>query len=336
MRKNDAKRSVPGALAWMGLAACLIAAAGCQTNADTADEAEDVGSQDGEGVSASGYTQTKYPIVLCHGMAGFDALFGVVDYFFGIPAALKSGGAEVYVTNVPAFSSPEARGEALLAEVQDIVAKSGHPKVNLIGHSQGGFDARYVAAVRPDLVASVTTVGSPHKGAELATFLQTHIQGNGFDQVVLGALGNSLGTVLGLLSGHVQPQDSLAALASLTASGAADFNQKYPLGLPATTCGSGAASAGGMRFFSWSGTSPLTNVLDPSDAPLGVASLVYKESNDGLVGRCSSHFGTVIRDNYKMNHIDEVNQVLGVVSLFETNPKTLYRTHANRLKGLGL
>jgi len=80
----------------------------------------------------------------------------------------------------------------------------------------------------------------------------------------------------------------------------------------------------------------LTNALDIGDPALGVASLFYDESNDGLVERCSSRFGAVIRDNYFMNHLDEVNQVLGLVSIFETNPRELFRTHANRLKNAGL
>ena len=62
----------------------------------------------------------------------------------------------------------------------------------------------------------------------------------------------------------------------------------------------------------------------------------YSEANDGLVGRCSSHLGTVIRDNYFHNHLDEVNQILGLVSIFESNPTTVFRTHANRLKNAGL
>jgi triacylglycerol lipase len=31
-----------------------------------------------------------------------------------------------------------------------------------------------------------------------------------------------------------------------------------------------------------------------------------------------------------------VNQILGLVSIFESNPQTIFRTHANRLKNLGL
>ena len=43
---------------------------------------------------AAGYTQTKYPIVLVHGLMGFDNI-GPVGVFYGIPAALRSGGASV-------------------------------------------------------------------------------------------------------------------------------------------------------------------------------------------------------------------------------------------------
>jgi len=44
----------------------------------------------------------------------------------------------------------------------------------------------------------------------------------------------------------------------------------------------------------------------------------------------------VIRDNYKMNHVDEINHFFGLVNLFETDPVTLYRQQANRLKNAGL
>jgi triacylglycerol lipase len=68
--------------------------------------------------------------------------------------------------------------------------------VNLIGHSHGGLDVRYVAAVRPDLVASVTSVGTPHKGADLADFLVANVQGGSFSQTVLAYFANSLGTAI--------------------------------------------------------------------------------------------------------------------------------------------
>jgi len=282
------------------------------------------------------YTKTKYPIVLAHGLGGFDTLFGVLEYWYGITGALTDGGATVYVTQVSQLGSSETRGEQLLAQVQQIVAITGKPKVHLIGHSQGGLDVRYVAAVRPDLVASVTTVGSPHKGADLADYLRAHIQGGSFTEDVLAYFANSLGTVLALLSGSSNPQDAIAALDQLTVAGLATFNAHYPQGVPTTSCGSGAATVNGIRYYSWSGTGVLTNVLDVSDGPLGLSSLFYSGANDGLVGRCSSHLGTVLRDDYFYNHLDEVNQVIGLVSIFESNPTTVFRAHANRLKNLGL
>jgi triacylglycerol lipase len=281
------------------------------------------------------YTKTKYPIVLAHGMAGFDTLFGVVDYWFGIEDALEDGGASVFVTEVSQFNTTQQRGEQLLDQVEDIVAITGKAKVNLVGHSHGGLDVRYVAAVRPGLVASATSVGSPHKGAALADWLRARVVNGSYTEEVFSFLADSLGTILGLLSGTSNPQDSVAALDSLTTAGTAAFNAQYPQGVPTTSCGSGAAQVNGVRYYSWSGTGILTNVLDISDAGMAITSLVYPESNDGLVGRCSSHLGTVIRDNYLQNHLDEVNQVLGLVSLFD-NPKTIFRAHANRLKNAGL
>ena len=282
------------------------------------------------------YTKTKYPIVLAHGAAGFDELFGVYQYWYGIPNALQDGGASVFVTEVSQLNSTEVRGEQLIDQIEQIVAITGKAKVNLIGHSHGGLDVRYVAAVRPDLVASVTSVGSPHKGAELADFLADNVEGGTFTQAVVAFFANSLGTVLGLLSGSSNPQDAIAALASLSSEGATTFNAQYPQGVPTSSCGSGASTVNGIRYYSWSGTGVLTNFLDISDAAMGLTSLFYSEYNDGLVGRCSSHLGSVIRDNYFHNHLDEVNQILGLVSIFESNPTSVFRSHANRLKNAGL
>jgi triacylglycerol lipase len=138
-------------------------------------------------------------------------------------------------------------------------------------------------------------------------------------------------------SSSTSPQNALGTLESLNSQGAARFNAKFPQGIPTTACGEGAYSVNGVRYFSWSGTSPVTNIIDPSDLLLGATALTFNgEANDGLVGRCSSRMGKVIRDNYRMNHLDQVNQTLGLTSLFETDPVTVYRQHANRLKNAGL
>jgi triacylglycerol lipase len=179
-------------------------------------------------------------------------------------------------------------------------------------------------------------VGTPHKGADLADYLADNFEDGSFTQGVLAFFANSLGTVIGLVSGTTNPQNGLAALDSLTSAGTATFNASYPQGVPGSSCGEGAKVVSGIRYYSWSGTGVLTNVLDISDPAMGLTSLFYGEANDGLVGRCSSHLGDVVRDNYFHNHLDEVNQAFGLVSIFDSNPKSVFRTHANRLKKKGL
>src|SRR6185503_19176214 len=71
------------------LAFVLVLLVGCSQ------AGSDVGEQ--QLAATSTYTQTKHPIVLAHGMGGFDELFGVYDYFFGIASDLRSGGARVYL-----------------------------------------------------------------------------------------------------------------------------------------------------------------------------------------------------------------------------------------------
>ncbi len=283
------------------------------------------------------YTETKYPIVLAHGMLGFDSILGI-DYWYGIPAALRKDGAQVYITEVSQLDTSEKRGEQLLQQVEEIVAISGKGKVNLIGHSHGGPTARYVAAVRPDLVASVTSVGAPHKGSKTADFLRNLPPGSAGETVLAGIV-NGLGALINFLSGSssTSPQNSLGSLESLNSEGAARFNARFPQGIPTSACGEGAYKVNGVRYYSWGGTRPLTNILDVSDLLMGASSVTFGfEANDGMVGRCSSHLGMVIRDNYRMNHLDLVNQTFGLTSLFETSPVSVYRQHANRLKNAGL
>ncbi len=286
--------------------------------------------------AASDYARTKYPIVLSHGLFGFGEI-GPVNYWHGIPADLQANGARVFVTAQTTAGSSELRGEQLLAQIKEIQAITGASKVNLIGHSHGGQSVRYVAGVAPERVASVTAVSTANKGSPVADVVEgiAEFVGPGGASVIAGAV-NAIAWLIDMGDGSAGPQDSLAAMNSLTTTGAAAFNRTFPAGVPTTACGSGDAVANGVRYYSWSGTSHLTSVVDPSDWSMALLGVLVPGPNDGLVPQCSSHLGTVVRDNYKMNHLDAVNQVLGLVSIFETNPKTIFRQHANRLKLAGL
>jgi len=286
---------------------------------------------------ADTYTKTRYPIVLVHGLFGFDSLLGVYDYWYGIPSALRAGGATVYAASVSASNDSTVRGEQLIHDLDTLRALHGYTKFNLIGHSQGGPTARYVASVRPDLVASVTSVGSPHTGSKTADAIGAVLPPGSPLRPLVAAAVDAFSTLIGWISGNTDPQDALAALSANSSAGAAAFNALHPEGLPATACGQGAAVVRGIRYYSVGGTAVLTNFLDASDAAMLASSVFFgSEANDGLVGRCASHLGVVLRDDYGWNHLDEVNQLFGLRGLFASDPASVLRAQANRLQAAGL
>jgi triacylglycerol lipase len=286
---------------------------------------------------AGTYGQTKYPIVLVHGVLGFDKI-GPVEYFYGIPSALRADGAKVFLVQVSAANSHEKRGEQLLTQVKQILAATGAAKVNLIGHSQGSPTSRYVASVSPALVASVSSVGGVNKGTPVADVVVGLTPPGSLSSAVLSSVGNGLSTVISFLSGGSGlTQNTMAAANAMTTPGMVKFNQAHPAGVPTTACGEGAYKVNNVAYYSWSGSAPYTNVLDVLDPAIALLSLAFGGAkSDGLVGTCASRLGKVIRDDYGMNHMDEVNQTIGLVNLFETNPVTIFRQHANRLKLAGL
>ena len=284
--------------------------------------------------AASDYAKTRYPIVLVHGLFGFDSFLGL-DYFYGIPSALNQDGARVFVAQVSAANSTEVRGEQLLAQVKNIMAITGASKVNLIGHSHGGPTIRYVAGVAPQLVASVTSIGGVNKGSRVADILRGTVPAGTLSETLLNNAAKAFVALINLGSGGTSlPQTPTAAMNSLTTAGSLAFNRRFPQAIP-SGCGSGAELVNGVRYYSWTGTMPVTNVLDVSDGALGIMSLVFGEANDGLVSACSSRLGKHLGD-YRQNHLDEVNQVVGLRDWFSVDPVTLYRQQANRLKLQGL
>lgn len=291
---------------------------------------------------SSSKSATRHPIVLVPGIFAFDTIAGV-DYWYRIPDTLEDEGARVFIPKINAFDSSTERGERLIEQLDAIRAASDNRirRFNLVGHSQGGITSRYVMNVRPDLVASVTTLHTPHKGSPLADIVTRVAPAGSLTGIGFEAVANAVGNLVNLLSDNTPDQANINAMVGeFNTPGAAAFNAMFPVGVPASACGEGPAQVNidgnNIRLYSWSGTAQFTTGLDISDAMFGITSLAIPGPDDGVTGRCSSHFGQVIRDNYFMNHIDVNNQVLGLVSLFETSPRTLIRNHARRLKNAGL
>ncbi|WLH46957.1 esterase/lipase family protein [Pseudomonas beijingensis] len=290
---------------------------------------------------------TRYPLVLVPGMFGFIRLV-LYPYWYGIVSALRRGGAVVVAVKVSPLHSSEVRGEQLLALIDDILRQTGAQKVNLIGHSQGSLTARYAAAKRPDLVASVTSVAGPNHGSELADYLQAHYPADSAKGRVLSVALRLINALMSLLDigyrGPKLPVNLNASHASLTTAGVTLFNQRYPQGLPVTWGGRGPEEVNGVRYYSWSGTlqpgktDKGRNLFDGTNRTCRLFARTFvREAGqcDGLVGRYSSHLGTVIGDDYPLDHFDIVNQSLGLVGK-GAEPIRLFVEHAERLKAAGM
>jgi triacylglycerol lipase len=359
--------------------------------------------------TASQYAQTQYPVILVPGIGGAATLssgaisvvqtsintllkqFGIsielpsqgVDYFYGFKDQLQRDGAKVYVADLESFNGDDAkqaiipgwfepnvgRGEQLLGYVKAVMAETGATKVNLIGHNQGGMTARYVASVAPSLVASVTTIGTPHKGTELldrAISLLDEQKASDAVNAALTALGMGISAANGTANLYTPFQNAMATFKQMTTSGAADFRAKFPTeGLSAANCQSGMPTANvdgnvqhmyswtgaamqpswnwfgykiiNDKSFSWAFDAALWN--DVSTLPLQASGLILANlaagANDGFVGTCSTMYGQVV-GTYNWNHLDEINQFLGVRGGRAEDPVAVMRTHLNRLKNDGV
>ena len=128
-------------------------------------------------------------------------------------------------------------------------------------------------------------------------------------------------------------------LAASTTEGMAEFNQHYPQALPGDACGtSGEHSVNGVRYWSWGGTGVHTNLLDPFDSIMVTVTRFAFPSgvkHDGILPLCGMYLGKPIRHDYRHNHADAIRHLFGLMG-WETDPKTLYRNHANRLRNAGL
>lgn len=290
---------------------------------------------------------TRYPLLLVPGLLGF-VRFVVYPYWFGIVRALERGGATVFPVMVSGVNSTEIRGEQLLKVVEQTLRDTGAAKVNLIGHSQGALTVRYVAAKRPDLVASVTSVAGPNYGSELADYLErTFPVGTPGGRVVNAVIGLTARLISIFETGYRGPRlptDVSASHQSLTSTGVALFNRQYPQGLPDTWGGQGAEVVDGVRYYSWSGilkpgeTNRGRNFIDGTNVTCRIFARTFTKErgqSDGMVGRFSSHLGTVIGDDYPLDHFDIVNQTLGLVGK-GADPVRLFLEHAARLKAAGL
>ncbi len=288
-------------------------------------------------LSLASYTQTKHPIVLVHGVTGFNTIGGLINYFHTVPWNLERSGARVYSSSVSFVNSSEQRGQQLANYINGL----GESKVNIMAHSQGAPTSRVTASLIPDKVASITSINGVNKGSRVADVARGILPPGSYVEGGVSAIANALGDLVNALSDADNPQDGVAALETLTTRGTTQLNDALGWkGVNRDACAGTNEdvwiNGNKIKFFSWTGTAVWTNWSDITDPFLGVTTLAFgNEANDGLVGECSTKMGNVIGTHYEMNHVDAINHLFGARS-WRTDPISLYRSHANRLKNRGL
>jgi triacylglycerol lipase len=108
--------------------------------------------------------------VLAHGLGG-DKPF--LKCFMGIPEDLKPLGVPVYTPKVARYGTVFARAETLKEQIMQVLEETRAPKVNIIGHSMGGLDARYLAWVS-GLWLSTTIAHTTHTHTQHDTTHTAH------------------------------------------------------------------------------------------------------------------------------------------------------------------
>ncbi|KAF4545580.1 Triacylglycerol lipase [Lasiodiplodia theobromae] len=227
------------------------------------------------------YDKPKYPIVLAHGLFGFDELrlagplLPSVQYWRGVRDALEANDIEVITTAVPPSGSIEERGEKL-AEI--IASQAQGKSVNIIA----GLDSRYmISQLKPPNVdvKSLTTIATPHRGSAFADYVMEQI----------GA--ENLTKVYGLLRTF---RVDTGAFAQLTRKYMQEeFNPKTP-------------DREGVKYYSYGAT------LEPerwsSFKQLhDLVEVLEKAPNDGLVSVPSSKWGTYKGTITGVSHLDLIN-----------------------------
>lgn len=113
--------------------------------------------------------QTKYPILLVHGIVLKESRF--FKAFGKIGKRLKAQGYCVYVATHDGFGTIANNAVQLKSQIEEILRKENSEKINLIAHSKGGLDCKYLIRElgMEGKISSLTTLCTPHKGSPVAS-----------------------------------------------------------------------------------------------------------------------------------------------------------------------
>jgi len=253
---------------------------------------------------------TKYPIVLAHGMGASAEILGIVDYWWGIPDALEDEGADVYITSVNGMDSTEAKALDFKYQFLYILASSGASKANIIGHSHGTIYTRYAISNldlgEDGLVASYTSIAGPHRGSALADLIMYS-----FSDDVVNMLGGSLNFVYAFIMGDTNPDSIQNGYDVCTDYMIDTFNPNTP-----------NITAPYIYYQSWAAKAKTSCPSVILEIPWLIM-LAEEGANDGLVSVNSAKWGSFrgVEDaawySVGCDHLNIVGQLFGITPGFD-------------------
>ena len=165
---------------------------------------------------------TKYPILMLHGMGFRDGRFG---YWGRIPDVLRAGGARVFHGGQDGNASIEYNAGIIAGAIDRILRETGAEKVNVIAHSKGGLETRYVISTMGygDRIASLTTISTPHNGSVALSKIMKLPK----PLRALIYIGAKITDFFHLLSGDKKP-DTYTCIRQLTREYMAEFGRDNP------------------------------------------------------------------------------------------------------------
>ncbi len=113
--------------------------------------------------------RVQHPVVLMHGF-GYFASMRRGGHLHHEAMNLRAHGVTAYAPNVAAYDTVRARSKLWRSRLDFVLEETGAERLNLIAHSMGGLDARYLISVlgMHDVIASLVTVSTPHRGTGVA------------------------------------------------------------------------------------------------------------------------------------------------------------------------
>jgi triacylglycerol lipase len=263
------------------------------------------------------YCATQYPVILVHGLSLRDRAL-LVRYWGNVPDVLKQNGAVVHAGGQDAYGIISHNAAVLKKNILEVLEATKSRKVNIIAHSRGGLDSRYMISIlgMEDKVASLTTIATPHRGSSMADLIMK--------RVPEGSIVPDIINFFAKIFGDENPESYNAGL-ELTRESMKKFNRKV-------------ADAPEVYYQSYAA------IIDDSFPNLIWRSMYskikkYEGANDGLVSVDSAKWGNyrglmTCEGRFRASHVDVVGMHF-LTGVYCFKAADFYRelVHELKLKG---